>query len=201
MKYLKAILLLVGIVIGYISYATAEKEEFHNITYTELKLFCKLKGHMLTEARDISNNLRNNFTGNCTDFNHQKKIKDLVNEILPCLDSDEQPNETELESIYREITTKLCIHYEFANFKKKNENCFKTDTLAHPCLLKNFITFRPKFNKLFSTLAMTHTHEECNFLKVKLACFSNRNVTDCAPQLQIQRENLIEKYELNLKCA
>ncbi|XP_051168637.1 uncharacterized protein LOC127286297 isoform X3 [Leptopilina boulardi] len=201
MKYLKIILLIVIIVNDYVSLATKEKMGFHNMTFTEFKQACKNKNHRLTEARKITNKLRDDFTGNCTDSNHQKKIKDLVNEILPCLDKNSQPNEAELKTIYKEITTKLCIHYEYVNFKRKNENCFKTDDLAYPCLYKNFKTFRPEFNKLFSTLAMTHSHQECNFIKLKMACLSNRNETDCAPQLKIQRDNIIEKYASNLKCA
>ncbi|XP_051168638.1 uncharacterized protein LOC127286297 isoform X4 [Leptopilina boulardi] len=172
------------------------------MTFTEFKQACKNQNHRLTEARKITNNLRDDFTGNCTDSNHQKKIKDLVNEILPCFDNNSQPNEADLETIYQNITRNLCFHYDIVKQHQANQNCFNGKDKVHKCQLAHYRKNKNiSTGKLFLTLGMTHSHQECNFIKIRIECSSSGNVTSCPREFQVKRDNLINNYVSNLKCA
>ncbi|XP_051168621.1 uncharacterized protein LOC127286285 [Leptopilina boulardi] len=203
MKYLKVVLLVV-IVISYASFTTAEKKPFKNITLNELQLLCTENNNdykLLTEAQNLATKLFFDSTENCTDFNHQNMIKDLVHEVTSaCFKVENMPNKTELETIYQDITTKLCSHYELVNFRIANKECISIENNFSDCLNENLQYIKTDPDDLFFALAMTHENEECTIYTILVNCMSKAINQNCASMNKTWKD-LSTKFTPIMKCA
>ncbi|XP_043474669.1 uncharacterized protein LOC122506506 [Leptopilina heterotoma] len=198
MKYLEVVLFAV-IVNGYAFTATAEKTSFNNITFDQLEQLCSEQHHDIyeNETRKLVDTLLSSTTNNCSDSIPQ--IKEIVSRIIPCFNDENMPNESDLNTIYEDITKKLCIHYQLVNFKKDN-NCFDKEKINN-CLQKNLELNQPQSDDVFYSLAMLHTKADCSNLEKMMFCLTGGdNLNKCTPEFKNQREDLLKKYSSILRC-
>ncbi|XP_051155526.1 uncharacterized protein LOC127278057 isoform X1 [Leptopilina boulardi] len=202
MKYLKAVL-FVAFVNGYVSFATAEKKPFKSYAFTELKQLCNQQNKSydtLTKARNITQTLIRNTTSNCNSATNQQLIIDLVNNILPCFDNDNKPNEIDLETIYEDITTKVCIYYELVNFRTINSQCLGNKSSSYYKCGNIILQNKPlESDMLFFILAMTHSDKECNLYTNLNKCAMERVTNKCNSEVH-KLKNLQNKFLLSMNC-
>ncbi|XP_051155517.1 uncharacterized protein LOC127278051 [Leptopilina boulardi] len=189
---------------GYVSFVTAEKKPFKSYTFTELKQLCNQQNKnydTLIKARNITQALIRNTTSSCNSTTNQQLIIDLVDDILPCFDNDNKPNEIDLVTIYEDITTKVCIYYDIVNFRIVNWECFGNKSSSYfSCgnkILKNKFLIS---DMLFYVLAMTHSDGECNLYTSLNKCAMERVANNCNSEIH-KLENLQSKFMLSMNCT